>query len=94
MVSPYSQALRVRVLASVDAGMRVDAGMSKMTAHRTFRVSRSTIDHWIVLRAQTGSVEAKTKYRRGKAPALCDREAFALFVERHIYLLSVTAAAL
>ncbi len=60
MGSPYSQDLRLRVLASVDAGM------SKMTAHRTFRVSRSTIDHWIVLRgivlrAQTGSVEAKTK---------------------------------
>lgn len=42
----YSIDLRERVLQSLDEGL------SKMAAHRTFRVSRSTIEHWLALRAQ------------------------------------------
>ncbi len=37
--------LRERVLQSLDEGL------SKMAAHRTFRVSRSTIEHWLASRA-------------------------------------------
>lgn len=36
----YSMDLRERVLSVLDSGM------NKMTAHKTFQVSRSTIDHW------------------------------------------------
>ena len=74
---PYSQDLRLRVLAAIDGGM------SKMAAHRTFRVSRSTIDDWFKLRAQTGGVQANTTYRRGKAPTLEDLTVFAEFAQRH-----------
>jgi transposase len=74
---PYSLDLRLRVLGAIDAGM------SKMTAHKTFGVSRSTIDDWFKLRQQTGSVQANTSYRRGKAPTIHDLAAFEQFARRH-----------
>lgn len=73
----YSEDLRWRVLKAIDGGM------SKMQAHRTFVVSRSTIDDWIALRSATGGVRAKTPARRGPAPAISDLEAFAGFAQRH-----------
>ncbi len=72
MGKPYSSDLRRRVLNAIDGGM------SKMAAHQTFCVSRSTIDDWIELRARTGSVAANTAYRRGKAPSVTD-EMFGAF---------------
>ncbi len=77
MGAPYSQDLRLRVLAAIDAGM------NKMTVHRTFRVSRSTIDDWLALRSETGQVRDKTSARRGPQPAIGDLAAFALFAHRH-----------
>ena len=74
---PYSEDLRVRVLSYVDSGM------SKMSAHKTFGVSRSTIDRWFKLRAATGSLKANTSYRRGKAPVINDLGAFEAFAQRH-----------
>ncbi len=74
---PYSEDLRWRVLGAIDGGM------SKMTAHKTFQVSRSTIDDWFQLREQTGSVKANTTYRRGKAPLINDLAAFEEFAGRH-----------
>ncbi len=74
---PYSEDLRLRVVAAIDGGM------SKMTAHQTFRVSRSTIDHWLKLRTATGSLQANTSYRRGKAPTINDLAAFEEFAHRH-----------
>lgn len=74
---PYSEDLRLRVLEAIDGGM------SKMSAHKTFRVSRSSIDDWFKLREQTGSVKAKTNYRRGKAPGIADLAAFEEFARRH-----------
>jgi transposase len=57
--------------------------MSKMTAHQTFRVARSTIDDWLQLRAQTGSVEVVSPVRRGPPPAISDLVAFEEFATRH-----------
>ena len=74
---PYSEDLRLRVLEAIDGGM------SKMSAHKTFRVSRSSIDDWFKLREQTGHVKANTTYRRGKAPAIADLAAFEEFAHRH-----------
>ena len=73
----YSEDLRVCVLAAIEGGM------SKMTAHRTFGVSRSTIDDWFVLRERTGSLKPNTTYRRGKAPTVHDMAAFEAFAQRH-----------
>jgi len=77
MGKPYSNDLRLRVLKALDGGM------NKMTAHKTFCVSRSTIDHWIALRTRTGSVGANTTYRRGKAPEITDEEMFGAFAREH-----------
>jgi transposase len=77
MGAPYSQDLRLRVLASLEGGM------SKMQAHKTFGISRSTIDDWLRLREQSGSVQANTTYRRGATPAIADLAAFESFMQRH-----------
>jgi transposase len=75
MGKAYSVDLRMRVLAAIDGGL------SKMQAHQIFQISRSTIDDWLKLRAQTGSVQAPEQRRRGRG--LGAQEDFAAFAERH-----------
>jgi len=75
MPKVYSVDLRERVLQSLDDGM------SKMTAHRTFRVSRSSIDRWLALREQTGSVLPRAS--RAGRPSLLRGAAFEAFVHRY-----------
>ena len=77
MGAPYSQDLRLRVLGALDGGM------SKMAAHKTFRVARSTIDDWVKLRATSGHVKATTRYHRGVLPAIPDLVVFEEFATRH-----------
>jgi len=77
MGAPYSQELRIRVLAATDEGM------SKTKAHQVFRVSRSTIDDWLKLRRETGKVTARTAYHRGPAPSLGDSQELRAFIEAH-----------
>lgn len=77
MGAPYSQDLRLRVLAALDGGM------SKMAAHKTFAISRSTMDDWLKLREQTGSVQANTRYHRGRLPTLPDTPAMHAFIQQH-----------
>lgn len=77
MGAPYSDDLRLRVLAAVDSGL------SKTQVHRTFGVSRSTIDDWLKLRATTGGVTAKTTYYRGRRPMLVDSPALRTFIAEH-----------
>ena len=77
MGAPYSQDLRLRVLSAIDQGM------NKMAAHKTFRVSRSTIDDWMKLRLATGAVSAKTRRARIGARAIQDMKAFESFAWRH-----------
>ena len=47
MGKSYSTDLRERVLQAIEEGM------AKAQAHRTFHISRSTIDRWFALREQT-----------------------------------------
>jgi transposase len=79
MGAPYSQDLRLRVLAALDGGM------SKMKAHQTFLVARSTIDDWLQLRAHTGGVAVLPPVRRGPLPAIQDLGVFEEFATRHCY---------
>ena len=79
MGAPYSQDLRERVLDALDAGM------SKMKAHQTFRVARSTIDDWLALRVQTGSVAVMPHVRRGPCAKIGDLMAFENFAQRHCH---------
>jgi len=77
MSKGYSIDLRERVLGSLDAGM------SKMTAHLLFRISRPTIDRWIALREQTGSLAPRalppTRVRQLQGAA------FEEFAQRHAH---------
>ncbi len=75
MGKAYSVDLRLRVLRAIDGGM------SKMQAHQTFHISRSTIDDWLKLREQTGSVRVSVGQQRG-GRALGDQAGFAAFVRR------------
>ena len=75
MGKSYSVDLRERVLQAVDEGM------SKMTAHRTFHISRSSIDQWLTLRAQTGSVSPRTS--GAGRPSSLRGLAFEEFARRH-----------
>ncbi len=76
MARYYSEDFRLRVLE------RIDMGMSKMQAHRSFGVSRSTLDDWLGLRAAQGHVrdKARVQVRRG---ALSEGEVFGEFAARH-----------
>ena len=67
----------MRVLAALDEGM------SKTKVHQQFKVSRSTVDDWLKLRAETGRVEATSDYPRGPAPALADSPELRGFIEAH-----------
>jgi transposase len=77
MGAPYSQDLRKRVLGAWDKGI------SKTKVHQQFKVSRSTVDDWLKLRAESGKTEATTDYRRGPAPALADSPELRDFIEQH-----------
>ncbi len=77
MSKGYSIDLRERVLASLDAGM------SKMTAHLLLRISRPTIDRWIALREQTGSL-APRALPQTRLPQL-QGAAFEEFAQRHAH---------
>ena len=59
---PISEDLRERVLR------HVDGGKSKMSAHKLFGVSRMSRDRRLKLRERTGSLQARTSYRRGPRP--------------------------
>ena len=76
MGKAYSEDFRLRVLE------RIAAGMSKMQAHRSFDISRSTLDDWLRLRQEQGHVRdpAPTRTRQG---ALKDLEVFGEFAARH-----------
>ena len=77
MGAPYSQDLRLRVVGAIDGGM------SKMKAHQTFKVSRSTIDDWMKLRQDTGGVQAGTRRGCIGKRAIEDMRVFEAFAERH-----------
>ena len=76
MGKAYSVDLRVRVLAAIDGGL------SKMQAHTTFQVRRSTIDDWLRVREQTGSVQA-TPRQPGARRGLAHQHGVAAFAQRH-----------
>lgn len=76
MGKAYSVDLRRRVMAAIDGGV------SKMQAHKTFQVSRSTIDDWRRLRDETGSVQDRPR-QPGEPCGLAAQEGFSGFVQRH-----------
>ena len=77
MPKVYSIDLRQAVLRSFDEGQ------SKSAAHRLFHVSRSTIDRWLALREQSGSVAPRAMHCGGISSL--QGEVFEEFVQRHAH---------
>ncbi len=75
MGKSYSTDLRERVLQAIEEGM------SKAQAHRTFHISRSTIDHWFALRERTG--ELIPPPHRSRRTRQLESEEFKEFAQRH-----------
>jgi transposase len=75
MAYGYSIDLRERVLESLSSGM------SKMLVHRTFGVSRPTIDRWLVLLEVSGSLSPCVP-RHSRVRRL-EGAAFEEFAHRH-----------
>lgn len=71
----YSIDLRERVLQALSGGM------SKMAAHRTFDVSRPTIDRWLTLRRETGTLAPRAPLH--SRPRALEGAAFEEFARRH-----------
>ena len=61
----------------------LDEGLSKRAAHHLFHISRSTIDHWLALREQTGSL-APRPMRRTRSCQL-EGAVFQEFAVRHAH---------
>lgn len=75
MGKSYSIDLRECVLQAIEEGM------SKAQAHRTFHISRSTIDHWFALRERTGGL-IPPPHRLSRTRQLEGQE-FEAFAHRH-----------
>ena len=73
----YSTDLRERVLGAIEEGM------GKAEAHRTFHISRSTIDHWFALRERTGHL-VPPPHRSTRTRQL-ESEEFEEFAHHHRY---------
>ena len=77
MPAPYSDDLRQKVMDAVDRGER------KSHVCCLFKLSRNTLDAWLQLRQQTGSITANRDYHRGPNPKIEDLEAFRHFAQKH-----------
>jgi len=71
----YSQDLRERVLA------HVEAGNTRLSASQLFNVDEKTVRHWIDLKAETGSL--KPRPHRGGAKPRVTKEELKLYVDTH-----------
>jgi transposase len=67
MGAPYSEDLRERVVAEIEAGS------SRRAAARRFKIGVSTAIRWPLLKAETGSLEPKRK-RKPRSPLAAHRE--------------------
>lgn len=75
MGKSYSEDLRQRAVSAVDSGQ------SKMAVSRTFSISRSTLDDWLLLRHQTGRLSPKRP--AGRVRLLQDTPELRAFLEQH-----------
>jgi len=78
MGAAYPIELRERALSAIDSGMR------KWKVHKTFKVSRTTLDDWLKLREEKASLEP-VSYRRGPKPVIADTQENQAFFEKHAH---------
>jgi len=78
MGKAYSEDLRLKALAAIDGGQK------KMAVHRAFGISRSTLDDWVLLRAEQGHVAPAPRKER-TAQGFFDALVFEAFAQRHCH---------
>ena len=59
MSKPFSQDLRKRVVAAVESGTEPEK------VAEIFQVHVTTVEKWIILKKETGSLEIKSGYQNG-----------------------------
>ena len=74
MPKPFSLDLRKRIIASVESGVKLEK------VAKTFKVCVATIERWIKLKQQTGSLEGKSGYQIGHSHKITNLEEFKKFV--------------
>jgi len=74
----YSVDFREAALAAIDAGM------SKWKVHKTFKISRTSLDDWLKLRETTGDLK-DANYHHGPKPMISDTPENHTFFEKHNY---------
>jgi transposase len=74
----YSQDFRQKVIEAIELN-----GHKKGEASELFNISRNTIDLWLKLKAQTGSLQPKPRQSRGSHHKITDWEKFRDFAQVH-----------
>jgi len=80
MPAPYSDDLRQKAIAAVERGER------KSQICRMLKISRNTLDLWLLRQEQTGEVGAIRSYQRGPLPKIKDLDAFRTFAQKQGHL--------
>ena len=74
----YSQDFRQKVIEAIELN-----GYKKGDVSELFNISRNTIDLWLKLKAQTGSLQTKTRQSSGSNRKITDWEKFGEFAKVH-----------
>lgn len=77
MPQSYSYDLRKKVIEAIDGGM------GKTHASKIFKISRNTLNLWMMRREETGDYRAKVGYQQGYNPKILDLEKFREFAQKH-----------
>ena len=77
MPAPYSYDLRSKAIEAVRRGE------TKTKVSHFFKISRNTLNLWLIQEKETGDYQAKPAVGVGTPPKIQDLEAFREFVKKH-----------
>lgn len=77
MAAPYSYDLRSKAIEAVKRGEK------KIKVSRFFKISRNTLNLWLIQERETGDYQALQTGGVGTQPKIRDLEAFGEFVKEH-----------
>lgn len=77
MPAPYSYDLRSKAIEAVKRGE------NKTEVSRFFKISRNTLNLWLIKERETGDYQAKSPVGVGTKPKIQDLEKFREFVKEH-----------
>ena len=76
MPGEYSQDLRERAVAAYEKSKH------KSNVCKTFSIARTTLDKWLLLKEETGSLQPRTHHHPGHSHKVKDIDAFRQWVEQ------------